>query len=302
MQDNTFSYTLGAGGVSTGSKCVMTINVNRLVQNAVWDRGLADVRDAMSVQVEKLHKYLRAFNEILLERRSAGLLPVYDAGFVTPEKQYLTIGVNGFIEGAESLGIAVDPQNEDYLAYAEAVLQPIHEANRSDRAPGILWNTEMVPAENLGVKNAAWDRSAKLFVPRDCYNSYFFRVEDPKVNVLDKLMLHGRAFTRYLDGGSACHINLEEHLTKAQYLLLMDAAIRTGCSYFTFNVPNTVCRSCGYISKHRLVECPNCDSKDLDYATRVIGYLKLVSSFSEDRQREEEKRHYNHVQEGSECP
>lgn len=214
-----------------------------------WDRGLEDVRHAMAVQVEKLHKYLRAFNEILKERRSAGLLPVYDAGFVTPEKQYLTIGVNGFIEGAESLGIAVDPQNEDYLAYAEAVLQPIHEANRSDRAPGILWNTEMVPAENLGVKNAAWDRSAKLFVPRDCYNSYFFRVEDPKVNVLDKLMLHGRAFTRYLDGGSACHINLEEHLTKAQYLLLMDAAIRTGCSYFTFNVPNTVCRSCGYISK-----------------------------------------------------
>lgn len=302
MQDNTFSYTLGAGGVSTGSKCVMTINVNRLVQNAVWDRGLADVRDAMAVQVEKLHKYLRAFNEILLERRSAGLLPVYDAGFVTPEKQYLTIGVNGFIEGAESLGIAVDPQNEDYLAYAEAVLQPIHEVNRSDREPGILWNTEMVPAENLGVKNAAWDRAAKFFVPRDCYNSYFFRVEDPKVNVLDKLMLHGRAFTRYLDGGSACHINLEEHLTKAQYLLLMDAAIRTGCSYFTFNIPNTVCRSCGYISKHRLVECPNCDSKDLDYATRVIGYLKLVSSFSEDRQREEEKRHYNHAQEGSECP
>ena len=302
LQDNTFSYTLGAGGVSTGSKCVMTINVNRLVQNAVWDRGLEDVRHAMAVQVEKLHKYLRAFNEILKERRAAGLLPVYDAGFVTPEKQYLTIGVNGFIEGAESLGIAIDPQNEDYLAYAEAVLQPIHEINRSDREPGILWNTEMVPAENLGVKNAAWDRAAKLFVPRDCYNSYFFRVEDPKVNVLDKLMLHGRAFTRYLDGGSACHINLEEHLTKAQYILLMDAAIRTGCSYFTFNVPNTVCRSCGYISKHRLVECPNCDSKDLDYATRVIGYLKLVSSFSEDRQREEEKRHYNHVQEGSECP
>lgn len=293
LQDNAFSYTLGAGGVSTGSKCVMTINVNRLVQNAIWDRGLDDVSLAMKEQVEKIHKYLLAFNEILHERQASGLLPVYDAGFVNLDKQYLTVGINGFIEGAESFGIDINPLNQDYVAYTEAVLQPIYEANKAARCNGILWNTEMVPAENLGVKNAAWDRADKLFVPRDCYNSYFFRVEDPKVNVLDKLMLHGRTFTRYLDGGSACHINLDEHLTKEQYLLLLDAAVKTGCSYFTLNIPNTVCRHCGYISKHRLTECPECDGKELDYATRVIGYLKLVSSFSQDRQIEEEKRHYS---------
>ena len=106
LQDNTFSYTLGAGGVATGSKCVMTINVSRLVQNAVWDKGLSDVRSAMREQVEKVHKYLLAFNDILMERRRSGLLPVYDAGFVSPEKQYLTVGINGFLEGAEALGMA----------------------------------------------------------------------------------------------------------------------------------------------------------------------------------------------------
>lgn len=292
LQDNTFSYTLGAGGVSTGSKCVMTINVNRLVQDAIWDGGMNDIREAMEKQVKKVHKYLLAFNEILSERRKAGLLPVYDAGFVTPEKQYLTIGINGFIEGAESLGIAIDADDPDYIAYTEAVLQPIYEANREARGKGLLWNTEMVPAETLGVKNASWDKADRLFVPRDCYNSYFFKVEDPSVNVLDKLKLHGKAFTRYLDGGSACHINLDEHLTKAQYLLLLDAALRTGCSYFTFNVPNTVCHVCGHISKRRLDACPKCGSDDLDYATRIIGYLKLVSKFSYDRQLEEHKRHY----------
>ena len=184
MQDNTFSYTLGAGGISTGSKCVMTINVNRLVQEAVWDKGLDDVREAMAVQVEKLHKYLLAFNEILKERQAAGLLPVYDANFVTLDKQYLTIGINGFVEGAEALGINIDQENPEYVAYAEAVLQPIYEANRkARRETGVLWNTEFVPAEGLGVKNAAWDKGSKLYVPRDCYNSYFFRVEDPSVNV-----------------------------------------------------------------------------------------------------------------------
>ena len=270
----------------------MTINVNRLVQNAVWDNGLQDVRDDMTEMVEKVHKYLLAFNAILKERQAAGLLPVYDAGFVSPDKQYLTIGVNGFLEGAESLGIEIDADNPQYIAYAEAVLQPIYEANRKARKDGILFNTELVPAESLGVKNAAWDKADKLFVLRDCYNSYFFRVEDPKVNVLDKLKLHGRAFTKYLDGGSACHINLDEHLTKEQYALLLKAAIRTGCNYLTFNIPNTLCKKCGYISKHRLDECPKCHSRSLDYATRVIGYLKLVSRFAEARQEEEHQRYY----------
>ena len=294
LQDNTFSYTLGAGGVSTGSKCVISINVNRLVQDAVWDTPLRDIMDRMEIQIEKIHKYLIAFNEILKERLAAGLLPVYDAGYIALDKQYLTIGVNGLVEGAEALNIPIEADNPEYIAYVDAVLSPIYAANRAARTSELMFNTEMVPAEGLGVKNAAWDKESKLYVPRDCYNNYFFVVEDPTVNVLDKLRFHGKAFTRYLDGGSACHINLDEHLTKEQYLLLLDAAIRTGCNYLTFNVPNTLCNACGYISKHRLDACPKCGSLDLDYATRIIGYLKLISRFAHDRQIEANKRHYSH--------
>lgn len=294
LQDNTFSYTLGAGGVSTGSKCVISINLNRLVQDAVWDAPLRDIMDRMEIQIEKIHKYLIAFNEILKERLAAGLLPVYDAGYIALDKQYLTIGVNGLVEGAEALNIPVEADNPEYIAYVDAVLSPIYAANRAARTSELMFNTEMVPAEGLGVKNAAWDKASKLYVPRDCYNSYFFIVEDPTVNVLDKLRFHGKAFTRYLDGGSACHINLDEHLSKKQYLLLLNAAMRTGCNYLTFNVPNTLCNACGYISKHRLDACPKCGSHDLDYATRIIGYLKLISRFAHDRQVEANKRHYSH--------
>lgn len=294
LQDNTFSYTLGAGGVSTGSKCVISINVNRLVQDAVWDTPLRDIMDRIKIQIEKIHKYLIAFNEILKERLAAGLLPVYDAGYIALDKQYLTIGVNGLVEGAEALNIPIEADNPEYIAYVDAVLSPIYAANRAAHTSELMFNTEMVPAEGLGVKNAAWDKASKLYVPRDCYNRYFFVVEDPTVNVLDKLRFHGKAFTRYLDGGSACHINLDEHLTKEQYLLLLNASIRTGCNYLTFNVPNTLCNACGYISKHRLDACPKCGSRDLDYATRIIGYLKLISRFAYDRQIEANKRHYSH--------
>ncbi len=91
ITENTFSYTLGAGGVSTGSKCVMTININRLVQNAQRD-GLP-LRAVVADQTEKLHKYLLAFNAIMKERLAHKMLPIYDAGFIGIEKQYLTLSI-----------------------------------------------------------------------------------------------------------------------------------------------------------------------------------------------------------------
>lgn len=289
VQDNTFSFTLGAGGVSTGSKGVLTTNINRLVQNAVAENK--DISDKMREQTIKNHKYLTAFNEIVKDSLKANMLSIYNAGFIDMDKQYLTLGINGFVEGAEFLGIEISP-NDKYFEYGEKILKPIYEENKKDKTKELMFNTEFVPAENLGVKNAKWDKEDGYVVPRDCYNSYFYIVEDEKCSVIDKFILHGDRLTKYLDGGSALHCNLEEHLTKDQYRNLLDVAIKTGCSYFTYNIKNTVCNKCGYISKHTIDTCPRCGSKYVDYLTRIIGYLKRVSSFSEPRQKEESRRSY----------
>lgn len=294
ITDNTFSYTLGAGGISTGSKSVMTININRLVQNVKRsnpDATLDDISNAVREQVKKIHKYQIAFNEIMKDNFNARLLPVYDAGFISLSKQYLTAGINGFVEAAEFLGIDISP-NEEYFKFGEAILKPIYEENKAAKTKELMFNTEFVPAENLGVKNAKWDKKDGYVVPRDCYNSYFYRVEDETCSVVDKFILHGEKLTKYLDGGSALHCNLNEHLTIEQYRKLLRLAIKTGCGYFTFNVPNTICNKCGHISKHYVDHCEKCGSEDVDYATRVIGYLKRVSRFSEARIKEANKRYY----------
>ena len=290
VQNNTFSYTLGAGGVSTGSKGVMTININRLVQNAKRD-GI-DISEAVREQVKKIHKYLLAFNEIVKDNFKANLLTAYNAGYISLDKQYLTIGINGFVEGAEFLGIDISP-NEQYFAYGESILKPIYEENRKARTSEVMFNTEFVPGENLGIKNAKWDKKDGYIVPRNCYNSYFYKVEDESCNLIDKFILHGKRLTKYLDGGSALHANLEEHLSKPQYKKVMEIAINTGCSYFTFNIPNTVCNDCGFITKHNLPKCPKCGSDNVDYLTRIIGYLKRVSKWSEARQKEAKTRYYD---------
>ncbi len=291
ISGNDFSYSLGAGGVATGSKSVITMNLNRLVQNAV--RKEQNISDVIREQVKKIHKYQIAYNEIIKSHFRSGLLPVYDAGFIKLEKQFLTIGVNGMVEAAEFMGIEVKADNKEYQEFIDSILKPIYEENKLAKTGEIMFNTEFVPAENLGVKHANWDREDGYFVPRDCYNSYFYVVEDNNTNILDKFKLHGRDSVKYLDGGSALHMNLEEHLSKEQYRQLLRVAATDGVNYFTFNVPNTICNSCGHISKHKLSTCPECGGENLDYLTRIIGYLKRVSSFSEARQVEHEIRYYS---------
>ena len=148
-------------------------------------------------------------------------------------------------------------------------------------------------AENLGVKHATWDKEDGYRVDRDCYNSYFFKVEDDTLSIPDKMAMHGDRMVRFLDGGSACHLNLEEHLTQEQYRKLLDIAAKLGCSYFTFNIPNTICNECGEISKHYTHKCIKCGSDNIDWITRIIGYAKRISSWSEPRQIEGIKRHYH---------
>lgn len=291
ITDNVFSYTLGAGGIATGSKAVITTDINRLVQQAVRDG--ADISERIREQTRKNHKYLLAFNALLEEELQNDLLPVYKAGYISLEKQYLTLGVNGIVEAAEFLGIDISP-NENYYNFCKSILQPIQEENKKARTEKIMFNTEMVPAENLGGKFAKWDKKAGYAVPRECYNSYFFKTEDEKLSILDKMEMHSDVVLQYLDGGSACHLNLDEHLTQAQYRKLLNYAAEIGCSYFTFNIPNTVCNKCGHISKHYQHQCEECGSEDLDYITRIIGYAKRISNYSEIRQREAATRFYNH--------
>ncbi|MFH6768393.1 anaerobic ribonucleoside-triphosphate reductase [Gaetbulibacter aquiaggeris] len=288
ISDNTFSYSLGAGGVATGSINVITLNMNRLVQQG------ANIVE----EVKKIHKYQIAYRKLIEEYEKAGLLPVYKAGFIALDKQFLTIGINGMVEAAESLGIKVGNNNE-YKDFVNKHLKVIYDENKlAKKQYGYMFNTEFVPAENLGIKNAKWDKQDGLFVPRDCYNSYFYKVEDQQTNTLDKIILHGKEIIKYLDGGSALHLNLEEAPNKEGFIKLIHATAMAGCNYFCFNIKITICNDCNGMDKRTNYICTSCGSTNVDHATRVIGYLKRVSSFSSGRQKEHQLRHY-HIEKAS---
>ncbi len=283
ISDNTFSYSLGAGGVATGSINVITINMNRLVQKNL----------SLEEMVAKVQKYQVAYRHLMQEYYEANLLTAYSAGFISLDKQFLTIGINGMVEAAEYLGIEAT-NSQEYKDFVRSQLKVIYDANkRAKKDYGYMFNTEFVPAENLGVKNARWDLKDGLQVPRDCYNSYFYVVENDDVNSLDKMVLHGEEMMQYLDGGSALHLNLEEKLTSEGFLKLIQAAAISGCNYWCVNIKITICNECEFIDKRTQYKCASCGSENVDHATRVIGYLKRISAFSQARQKEAAKRFYH---------
>lgn len=287
---NQFAYTLGGTGIATGSKKVITLNMNRLIQ----------LKKNIKEEVKKLHKYLIAFDDILYEELEHGMLPVYTAGYISLDKQYLTVGINGMVEAAEFLGYEIS-DNKKYKEWIKSILKEIKDENSKANEEyskqfnrKVMFNTEFVPAEGLGPRLAKKDKETGLVVNRDCYNSYFYKVEDDSIDIFDKANLYSKEILDNLDGGSAYHINLAENLSQENWEKVLDYITKVGCNYFTWNVLSTCCENpkCGYINKNTLDHCVKCGSDSISYATRVIGYLKKIPNFSESRQIEAGLRKY----------
>lgn len=268
-----FSYTLGAGAIETGSKAVITMNLNRIVQDWSKEDKERNLAEYITEITDRIHKYLNAFNEKLWDDYNANLLTIYKAGYINLNKQYLTVGVNGFLEAAEFLGIKTKPDSLQYLEFSKDTLGIIEGLNKKHRTDKTMYNLEFVPAENAAVKLYNWDKRDGYVVPkgRNLYNSYFYAVEDETINPVEKFYYQGKGYADICSGGVALHNNLDEHLTAGVYRKLMDVAVKAGCNYWTYNIRNTVCNDCGFISKHTLDTCPKCGGKNLDYLTRVIG-------------------------------
>lgn len=322
LAENTFNPTSGLTGVMTGSCHVITLNINRIVQDCdryyngelhpnedgspskhwkgqvLWKCTFYPLLKEYLIKIlDRVYKYHIAYKTMLYEQEEKGMFAACNGGYIHMNKLYSTIGINGLNEAAKFLGFEVS-NNPEYIEFLQLVLGTIKEANKKhsihDKKRPFLFNSEVVPAESLGGKNYRWDKKDGYWVPEDenLYNSYFFDAHDD-TSVLDKMILHGRQTAQYCDGGSACHINLVDHLSKEQYLKLIDFAVANGTNYFTFNIPNSKCDDCGYITKHPITECPKCHSKNITQYTRVIGYLRPIKAFGKDRQIEASKRVYS---------
>ena len=306
ITENTFSSTTGLTGVQTGSCNVMTLNLNRIVQD--WyktQQGPREDKDRLSVAyaskewglaeylkkiLNRVYDYQKAYKTGLYNMDKQGMFPQTKAGYINLDKLYCTIGVNGLNEAARFLGLTVS-NNKEYMYFAAWILNVIKQYNKQHSEKKFMYNLELVPAESLGVKNYNWDKKDGYIVPKDenLYNSYIYEAHDD-TSILDKIAMQGGQIAKSIDGGQASHLNLEDNLDKEQYTKLLKYAVQVGNSYITFNVPQTQCDECGFIAKHPFKECPKCGSKNVTMWTRIIGFLRPMKAWSKERYEEGLKR------------
>lgn len=317
MSDNTFSSTTGMTGVMTGSCNVITLNINRIVQDYIhtwknWEDHIVDGKCAFPFEwfsesfsdlknyliniLERVYKYHIAYKTMLYEMEDAKMFSDCNAGYIYMRKLYSTIGLIGYCEAAQFLGLSVS-NNKEYKDFLKLIFGTVKEENKKnsihDSKRPFLFNSEAIPGEGLGVKLYNWDKKDGYAVPenQNLYNCYFYNPWD-ETSILDKFKLHGRGVAQYCDGGQALHANLDAHLSKQQYLHLLDVAKDEGTSYFTFNIPMSQCRECGHVVNAPIDECPICHCRHIKYYTRIIGYLVCVDNWSSPRQLEFAIRKY----------
>lgn len=294
VTDNTFSSTTGLTGVQTGSCNVMTLNLNRIIQDCDrsygikqhggWKENTSFIMDYLHDILNRVYDYQKAYKTGLYNMDKQGMFPQTRAGYINFDKLYCTIGVNGLNEAARFLGLTVS-NNKDYMDFTSYVLNVIKQYNKKHSEKKFKFNLELVPAESLGVKNYNWDKADGYWVPDDenLYNSYIYDAHDD-TSVLDKIAMQGGEVAKSIDGGQASHINLEDNLSKEQYTKLLEYAVQVGNSYITFNVPQTQCDDCRFIAKHPFKKCPKCGSVNVTPWTRIVGYLRPIKAWSEARQ------------------
>lgn len=314
LQTKEFNFTNGNIGIQTGSKSVITFNLNRIIQ--LWYRKECERQDKkfefdetyytslkkyLTKIIDRVYKYHHAYNELLWDMHDAGLLPAYKAGFINLNKQYLTLGINGLNQAAEFLGMKCN-DNPKYSQFCQEIFSLFKEQNELHKDTNskhhLIFNTEQVPAESLGVKNYNFDKQDGFWIPDDTnlYASYIFKPNDPSVSVLEKIRMHGKNYIgEYLDGGAACHLNLDSHLSSKQYKHILEYAAKNGCNYLTFNVPNAECQDCGFIAKQPFDKCPKCGSDHVDLWDRIIGYITKIKNWSDARQKEFTTRIHHHI-------
>lgn len=317
MSDNTFSSTTGMTGVMTGSCNVITLNINRIIQDYIhtwknwkdhivdgkcafpfewFSESFSDLKNYLINILERVYKYHIAYKTMLYEMEDAKMFSDCNAGYIYMRKLYSTIGLIGYCEAAQFLGLSVS-NNKEYKDFLKLVFGTVKEENKKnsirDNKRPFLFNSEAIPGEGLGVKLYNWDKKDNYWVPenQNLYNCYFYNPWD-ETSILDKFKLHGRGVAQYCDGGQALHANLDAHLSKQQYLHLLDVAKDEGTSYFTFNIPMSQCRECGHVVNAPIDECPICHSRHIKYYTRIIGYLVCVDNWSNPRQLEFAVRKY----------
>jgi ribonucleoside-triphosphate reductase len=284
--DNSTEYfnSIGGTSISIGSLGVVTINLPRLAVRAI-QRNDEDIKhyflNSLEEMIITVGKINNAKRNILKRRIDNGNFPLYTHGFMELSRQYSTCGFNGLNEAVEILGMKV--LNEDGQQFVIDCLELINVTNeklqKQYKAPH---NCEQTPSESSSVKLAEKDTILGFNENKYLLYSNQFIPLTTKADIFDRIRLHGK-FDSMLSGGASLHLNLAQKVENSKTIEdLIKICAKFGVIYFCLNYNLQLCKN-GHLGVGKSDKCSICGDVIIENLTRIVGYLTVVSSWSNVR-------------------
>ena len=272
-----FFNSLGSSSnVKIGSHRVVTVNMPRLAKNS---DNLDDFISKLSKKMEICRTILKFHRDLLQKEIDLGILPLYSLNFMELEKQFSTVGLIGFYEAMDILGLNI--LEDSNLKYAKQVINFMNDRNEQfSQEDKCLYNLEQIPGEACAIKLAQKDN---LLYGMD-YKMYSNQVCPLVKNVplTKRIKLQG-VFDASMSGGSVLHINIAEKITSTEMLLtLMNYAVENNVVYFACNYNISQCSN-KHLTVGKVNTCSICGEPIVENYLRVVGFLTPVSSWKEER-------------------
>ncbi|MDI3473059.1 MAG: hypothetical protein PWQ20_373 [Thermotogaceae bacterium] len=276
--------SIGGSDLNIGSFKVITINLPRIALESAGK--ISKFMDILGNRIRLVQKVLVSIREIIKERISQGLLPLYSNGLMDLNRQYGTVGIIGIWEAATILGLTCKSfegvkYSEEGEMFVLKILDRLkEESEHGKKSFGFSFNIEQIPGEKAAVVLAEKDRHVfKLSSYFEIYSNQWLPLT-VEANLLDRIRYSG-IFDKKVSGGAILHVNLgNKFRNENEAWRMVNLIAKTGVVYFAFNHKISVCPD-GHAFYGDI--CPVCLKKKSDEFTRIVGYLVPVSGFNKKR-------------------
>lgn len=280
---NEYFNSFGSGGTKIGSLGVVSINLPRLAIK-FKNKDKEEFFKHLAYKVGVCAMINNVKRGIAKRRIDNGNLPLYTHRFMSLDKQYSTVGVNGLNECVELFGLNI--LEESGQQFVLEIMNVINSENEKfEKRYNTPHNVEQVPGENMSIKMAAIDRLLKYQDTYDMYSNQFIPLTT-KADLLDRIYLQG-LFDKYFSGGAICHLNIDQKIEDSTSIAeLIRAAAKQGVVYHAINYNIQECIK-GHMSVGKKDTCAICGNKVINNFTRVVGFLTNVKNWHKIRREQD---------------
>ncbi len=288
------------GCMRTGSLQVVTINLPRIAYEANGNEE--KLFEILEKRMELAREVIELKRDIIIKRMKQGALPfltqdVDGEPYYRIDKVVRSIGFVGLNEMLKAhIGQELHESREAWKFGLEVIKRMMDITNEWSIETGQRWVITQTPAESCAHRLALLDLkefNGKAVVQGNVETCAVYYTNSSHVRVsadvplFERLKIEG-SFHPLCNGGMMAHVWIGESSPNPELLweLTKKIAKKTLIGYWAYTKDMTFCRDCSRLSGGINRNCPFCNSKNVEWYSRVTGYYQRVSGWNDGKKQE----------------